>query len=66
MAFNLGKITDMTCSLHICRNTSEMLFGIYAAVIAFLMLAGATTGKQTVKAAFEMMNYGDGNKQKQD
>jgi atlastin len=72
-AFILRWIADMTCSPYsqICRTSSEFLSHIYAVVIIFLLIVGATKAKQIkdlinkVKAAFEMMNS-DGGKQKKD
>ena len=58
----------MTCSSYsqTCRNTSELLSHIYAVVIIFLIIIGATKAQQLkeffgrLKGAVELVANGDG------
>lgn len=62
-AFILRWIADATCSpySHVCRKSSDLLSHIYAVVIIFMMIVGATKAKQLkdfanrLKSAFQMM-----------
>ena len=48
VAFVLRWIADLTCSpySHVCRKSSEFLSEVYAVVIIFLLIVGATKAKQ--------------------
>lgn len=73
-AFILRWIADTTCSPYsqVCRTSSDFLSHIYAVVICFLMIVGATKAKQIkdlvhrLKAAFEALNTADAGKLKKD
>jgi len=68
-SYILRAIADMTCSSYsqTCRNTSELLSHIYAVVIIFLIIIGATKAQQVkeffgrLKGAVELVaSNGDG------
>jgi hypothetical protein len=73
IAFILRWIADATCSpySHVCRKSSDLLSHIYAVVMIFLLIVGATKAKQVkelfnkVKSAIQVLSGGD-NKQKND
>jgi atlastin len=72
IAFILRWIADATCSPYsnVCRKSSDLLSHIYAVVMIFLLIVGATKAKQVkelfdkVKSALQVL-LGD-NKQKKD
>lgn len=76
VAFILRWIADTTCSPYskVCRKSSDFLSHVYAVVVIFLLIVGATKAKQIkdlvnkVKTAFEVMNSNssDNGKQKKD
>ena len=74
MAFVLRWIADATCSPYatVCKQSSEFLSHLYAVVIIFLLIVGATKAKQVkdfanrMKQAFELMNGSGGAKAKAD
>eukprot|EP00934_Nitzschia_sp_Nitz4_P008245 Nitzschia sp. Nitz4//scaffold42_size132992//87720//89495//NITZ4_003408-RA/size132992-processed-gene-0.16-mRNA-1//1//CDS//3329551745//8235//frame0 len=75
IAFVLRWIADSTCSPYsqVCRKSSDFLSHVYAVVVIFLMIVGATKAKQIkdlfqkIKAALEVMSVdAGGSKQKKD
>jgi len=72
-AYILRAVADLTCSSYseTCRNTSELLSHIYAVVIFFFIIIGATKAQQLkeffgrLKGAVQLVASGD-NKQKKD
>lgn len=74
VAFILRWIADATCSpySHVCRKSSDLFSHIYAVVIIFLLIVGATKAKQVkdfvnkIKTVLETMNGNGGGKQKRD
>ena len=64
VAFILRWIADSTCSPYssVCKKSSDFLSHLYAVVICFLLIIGATKAKQIrdlvkrLKTAFEVMN----------
>ena len=74
VAFILRWIADTTCSPYsqVCRNSSDFLSHVYAVVVIFLLIVGATKAKQIkdlvnkFKTAFEVMNSSGNSKQKKD
>jgi hypothetical protein len=73
-AFILRWIADATCSPYssVCRQSSDFLSHIYAVVVIFLLIVGATKAKQVkdvinkVKQAFELLGSSDDTKNKKD
>ena len=72
-SYILRAVADLTCSGYsqTCRNTSELLSHIYAVVIIFLIIIGATKAKQLkeffgrLKGAVQLVaNNGDSNVKK--
>ena len=73
-SYILRAVADMTCSPYsqTCRNTSELLSHIYAVVIIFLLIIGATKAQQLkeffsrVKSAVQLVANGGDGKMKSD
>ena len=73
-SYILRAVADFTCSPYsqTCRATSELLSHIYAVVIIFLLIIGATKAQQLkeffgrMKAAVEIVANGGDTKQKRD
>ena len=73
-SYILRAVADLTCSGYsqTCRNTSELLSHIYAVVIIFLIIIGATKAQQLkeffgrLKGAVQLVAAGNDNKVKSD
>eukprot|EP00535_Pseudo-nitzschia_heimii_P009152 CAMPEP_0197173506 /NCGR_PEP_ID=MMETSP1423-20130617/410_1 /TAXON_ID=476441 /ORGANISM="Pseudo-nitzschia heimii, Strain UNC1101" /LENGTH=592 /DNA_ID=CAMNT_0042622331 /DNA_START=90 /DNA_END=1868 /DNA_ORIENTATION=+ len=73
-SYILRAVADMTCTSYsqTCRNTSELLSHIYAVVIIFLIIIGATKAQQLkeffgrLKGAVELVANNNGGKVKKD
>jgi atlastin len=73
-SYILRAVADLTCSGYsqTCRNTSELLSHIYAVVIIFLIIIGATKAQQLreffgrLKGALQLVASGGDNKAKSD
>jgi atlastin len=73
-SYVLRAVADLTCSEYsqTCRNTSDLLSHIYAVVIIFLLIIGATKAQQLkeffgrVKSAVQLVANGAGGKEKRD
>ena len=75
VSYILRAVTDGTCSSYsqTCRNTSELLSHVYAVVIFFMIIIGATKAQQLkqlfgrLKGAFEIIvDNSGGTKDKKD
>jgi len=74
VSYILRAVADLTCSGYsqTCRNTSELLSHIYAVVIIFLIIIGATKAQQLkeffgrLKGAVQLVASGNDNKVKRD
>ena len=73
-AFILRWIADATCSPYssVCKKGSDFLSHVYAVVVCFLLIIGATKAKQVqefasrAKGAFELLVADGGGKVKKD